>query len=90
MTRRARNSLTVATLLTIFFFGLAKTSFVFGQEVKVVVSSSAGDRLTEKAPLQWQTSTAEKKADFLLEDSVTFQTVEGFGASLLEAGHDLP
>jgi glucosylceramidase len=56
-----------------------------GQDVRITVSSRAGDRLTEKAPVRF-TSGAAGGAAFRLDPAVRHQTMEGFGAALNEAG----
>jgi len=58
---------------------------LWGQEVTVCVSSRAGDRLSAKDPLRFE-SAAVKVSDFQIDDSVKYQTMIGFGASFLEAG----
>ncbi|MFB3922457.1 MAG: glycoside hydrolase family 30 beta sandwich domain-containing protein [Terriglobia bacterium] len=65
-----------------------------GQEVKVVVSSKAGDRLTAKAPLHFEAARKPGGAAFKIDPSATDQKIDGFGGSLMEAGliclNDLP
>ena len=58
----------------------------FGQEVKVYVSSSAGDRITLKPNLHFVPNAAIGKTSFRLDESVVYQKIAGFGASFLEAG----
>jgi len=58
----------------------------FGQDVKVYVSSSAGDRITPKPSLHFVPSTQMEKPSFQLDESVVHQEIAGFGASFLEAG----
>jgi glucosylceramidase len=58
----------------------------FGQDVKVYVSSSAGDRITPKPALHFVPSTQMEKPSFQLDESVVHQEIAGFGASFLEAG----
>jgi len=62
----------------------AQTRLV-GQEVKVYVSSQAGDRLAAKPALRFG-STAAQGPVFTVNDAVKYQKMDGFGASLLEAG----
>ncbi|MGD0923537.1 MAG: hypothetical protein ABSA70_17510 [Terriglobia bacterium] len=73
------------------FLGLASA---FGQEAKVYVSSKAGDRLTAKTPLQFEAQPKVKLPGFKINEAVTYQKMDGFGASLMEAGliclNDLP
>jgi glucosylceramidase len=56
------------------------------QNVQVYVSSRAGDRLTAKPDLRFEQRTSSASAGFEIDDSVGFQKMDGFGASLLEAG----
>ena len=56
------------------------------QEVAVVVSSRAGDRLQPKPSLRFEPSVTGRKADFALDTSLGHQAIAGFGASFLEAG----
>jgi glucosylceramidase len=66
----------------------------FGQQVSVVVSSKAGDRLTTKAPLVFVHHEANGIPAYSIETGVMLQRMVGFGASFLEAGmiclNDLP
>ncbi len=65
-----------------------------GQEVKVVVSSQAGDRLTLKPAVHFQPQGTSSVPAYNIETGVMLQRMEGFGASFLEAGmiclRDLP
>jgi hypothetical protein len=56
------------------------------QTVKVHVSSKSGDRLTRKADLQFVDSNPDGGATFQINDSVKYQKMDGFGASIMEAG----
>jgi glucosylceramidase len=58
----------------------------YAQSVKIYVSSQAGDRLTPKPAVEFTPIQKEEKATFRVNDSMTFQTISGFGASFLEAG----
>ncbi len=58
----------------------------FGQEVKVYVSSKAGDRITPKASLHFEPRRGGEEPAFRIDDGITYQTIAGFGASFLEAG----
>jgi glucosylceramidase len=73
----------VATLLGAFV--LLAGSTARAQNVKVYVSSKAGDRLTAKPELHFE-QRANVGAGFEIDDKVAFQKMDGFGASLLEAG----
>jgi glucosylceramidase len=57
-----------------------------GQTVKVYVSSQAGDRLASKPESRFETKRREGGAVFEISDGVKFQRIDGFGASLMEAG----
>src|SRR5215469_13934256 len=54
------------------------------QNVQIYVSSKAGDRLSAKPELRFEPGTGS--ANFRIDDSIVFQKMDGFGASLLEAG----
>jgi len=56
------------------------------QTVKVRVSSKAGDRLTLKADLQFTDTKPTGGATFQIKDDVKYQKMDGFGASIMEAG----
>lgn len=60
------------------------------QVAKLVVSSQAGDRLTAKPDLKFSDPGPDAKpgraATFQIDDTVKFQKIDGFGASLMEAG----
>ena len=64
------------------------------QNVQIYVSSKAGDRLAAKPELHFEQRTSSGSTGFEIDDSVAFQKMDGFGASLLEAGlivmNDLP
>jgi glucosylceramidase len=55
------------------------------QEVRVFVTSRAGERLAEKAPLRLDNKGAQG-ALFKIEPGKRLQKMDGFGASFLEAG----
>jgi len=56
------------------------------QTVELYVSSKAGDRLAHKPSLQFTDQIDAGKPTFKVNESVTFQRIDGFGASLLESG----
>jgi glucosylceramidase len=56
------------------------------QTVKVHVSSKAGDRLTPRADLQFADIKPDGGLTFRIDDSKKYQTIDGFGASIMEAG----
>ena len=67
---------------------------VSAQEVRIVVSSKAGDRLTSKPPLSFGHQQVNGIPAYGIETGVMLQRMVGFGASFLEAGmvclNDLP
>jgi len=71
---------------TLILSVLLVCTMAFGQEVKVTVSSKAGDRLTAKAPLQFETAGKPSASSFEIDVAVTDQKIDGFGGSLMEAG----
>jgi glucosylceramidase len=62
------------------------SSTASGQQVKVYVSSLAGDRVTPKPVLQFVPQPEGDDAAFRINDTVAYQKIVGFGASFLEAG----
>ena len=83
-----------SVFLGLFLAAFLSVASAFGQEAKVYVSSKAGDRLTAKTPLQFEAQPKVKLPGFKINAAVTYQTMDGFGASLMEAGlicvNDLP
>jgi glucosylceramidase len=73
---------------------LASVGPALGQDVKVVVSSQAGDRLTVKPPVRFQPQATDSIPAYNIQTGVMLQRMDGFGASFLEAGmvclRDLP
>ena len=57
-----------------------------GQTVKLHVSSTAGDRISTKPDAQFSEVKAAPGATFEIDDSVKLQKMDGFGASIMEAG----
>ncbi len=55
------------------------------QQVKVYVTSEAGDRITAHPPLHFSRAGAGS-ATFKIDDKIRYQEIVGFGASFLEAG----
>lgn len=79
MTAIARFSLVCINLLSVCaLVGQA-------QQVSVYVTSKAGDRLAAKPVLKFSDGAAQGTA-FLINPAVRYQKIDGFGASLLEAG----
>ena len=56
------------------------------QTVKLHVSSKSGDRISAKPDVQFSEATSALGATFEIDDSVKLQKMEGFGASIMEAG----
>jgi glucosylceramidase len=56
------------------------------QNVQLYVSSQAGDRLTAKSGGSFQEKQGSAAVSFEVDDSVQYQSIDGFGASLLESG----
>lgn len=56
------------------------------QTVELYVSSKGGDRLAKKPLLHFKTASPGEAAAFAINDDVTYQKIDGFGASFLESG----
>jgi len=65
---------------------LSLTLTASAQQARVIVSSKEGDRLAAKPTLQFETARPGQPATFRIDDTITHQTIVGFGASFLEAG----
>jgi glucosylceramidase len=74
------------TLCLLGLFATVSLGAALAQEVKVYVSSKAGDRLVAKPSLRFEKAAAGKAVKVNLNDAVTLQKMDGFGASFLEAG----
>src|SRR5512146_995169 len=71
---------------TILFSSLFLAAFLLpAQDVRLVVSSSAGDRITEKPALRFKPG-APAAPSITIDETKRFQTMEGFGATFNEAG----
>ncbi len=75
-----------ALLLAVLLFCFCALPGVRAQTVKLYVSSKAGDRLSAKPDLQFAESNVTPGATFEINDAVKFQKIDGFGASIMEAG----
>lgn len=75
----------IARLVLCVSFGIPP-QLLCAQMVKVYVSSRAGDRLSAKADLQFADAKPASSMTFQINDSVKYQKIDGFGASLMEAG----
>jgi glucosylceramidase len=67
-------------------FSLFLSPAVAAQEIRLYVSSQAGDRLTAQPALHFEQQASPKAATFEIDDKLAYQKIDGFGASLLEAG----
>src|ERR1700761_5408691 len=56
------------------------------QDVHLVVSSQAGDRMTSKAVVHFVKGGTPPAGVIQIHDDVRYQKMDGFGASFLEAG----
>ena len=56
------------------------------QELRLYVTSEAGDRIAARQPVHFGTSGTPGAPVFLIDEKVRDQEIVGFGASLLEAG----
>jgi glucosylceramidase len=56
------------------------------QDVHAFVSSKAGDRMSPGAGLQFEQNGSSGSANFEIDDAITYQKIDGFGASFQEAG----
>jgi len=83
MTLQNRKALLSAA---VFFCCLAIPDAILAQTVKLHISSKAGDRLAAKPDLLFSDSQLSSGATFEINDAVKFQKIDGFGASIMEAG----
>ena len=88
MPKKIRKSTLLLRIVCLFFAVLAVGSRrqLYGQNVRVIVSSQAGDRLTPKPRLHFGGKAEVTGLTFTINDDVTYQKIDGFGASILEAG----
>jgi glucosylceramidase len=73
----------VATLA--IFFLVACTATV-AQDVRLFVSSKARDRMSSKPTVRFEQDRDPSIVKFEIDDDITYQRIDGFGASFLEAG----
>jgi len=78
---RRRSSLALAAVLV-----AALSLPAFAQEVQVYVSAKSGERIAPGPLLRFEPSPPKDMPSFRIDDSVSLQRIDGFGASLLEAG----
>jgi glucosylceramidase len=81
---RSKLARTTALLLAL----ASSVAVANAQHVKVWVSSNAGDRMTAKEDREFATSKDARTpaANFSINKNVKHQRMEGFGASIMEAG----
>ena len=83
MNFQKRNALlSVAALFLVCVF----PSVCAAQTASLHVSSKGGDRLTAKPDLQFSDSKTVSDTTFEINDAVKLQKIDGFGASIMEAG----
>jgi len=72
----------------IFFavFLLMSCVAIVAQDVQTFVSSKAGDRITPKPILHFEQDLDSSTVKFEIHEGTTYQKIDGFGASFLEAG----
>ncbi len=74
----------LAFVLVLFL--LMPRAATVAQDVQRFVSSKAGDRLTPQPVLHFQQDQDPSTGTFQISDDITYQKIDGFGASFLEAG----
>jgi|HubBroStandDraft_6_1064221.scaffolds.fasta_scaffold00044_3 glucosylceramidase len=67
-------------------FVLTSCALTVAQDVQTYVSSKAGDRISPKPVLRFEQDQHPSTVNFEINDDVTYQKMDGFGASFLEAG----
>jgi hypothetical protein len=72
----------VALVVVVQFFA----QVTFGQKVRLIVSSKLGDRLSAKPMLRFEKRAGAETNTFCMDETTKLQTIDGFGASALEAG----
>jgi glucosylceramidase len=75
--------LLVAVLAIFLLMSCALTA---AQDVHRFVSSKAGDRITPKTVIRFEQNRDASTVNFEINDGITYQKMDGFGASFLEAG----
>ena len=82
-TARVRKRCLAPFLAVVFLMSVAAT---VAQNVQTFVSSKAGDRIAPKPILRFEEDRNPPAANFEINELVTYQKIDGFGASFLEAG----
>jgi len=80
--RQRRNRIALAVAV----FICAIPGAMKAQTAKLYVSSKGGDRLASKPNLQFTSSKPSAGATFEINEGVKLQKIDGFGASIMEAG----
>jgi len=80
----AKNRGCLAAVLAMFF--LMSCVATVAQDVQRFVSSKAGDRISPKPLLRFEQNRRPSSVKFEINEDVTYQKIDGFGASFLEAG----
>jgi len=76
LTRNTRTTVRWYVVVALLVFLVhARSQPILAQTVKVYVSSDSGDRLTSKAPLQFQLKTDGKSPAFQIDATVRYQTI---------------
>lgn len=65
---------------------LAAIGLCCAAQIRVVLSSAAGDRLEEKRAIPFTSETPGSEPVITVDATETYQTIEGFGATFAEAG----
>jgi len=65
---------------------LIKQTALKGPVVSIYISSRAGDRLTQKARVQFRAAATTTDSAIIVDDETLYQKIEGFGATFNEAG----
>jgi glucosylceramidase len=86
MFTQRRTSLNLVLPSLLLFLSSPFMGMAWGQEVKIFVTSKAGDRLNPKPAMKFQKDHPYVEWVFRINDGVEFQKMAGFGASFLEAG----
>jgi glucosylceramidase len=81
----ARSGKGCLAMLVAMLLGMSCSAAV-AQDVQTFISSKAGDRITPKPILRFEQDRGPTAANFEIDDLVTYQKIDGFGASFLEAG----
>jgi O-glycosyl hydrolase len=77
----------ISTVIGSLFIALfVFSSTLCGQTAKIFVSSKAGDRIAAKPDLHFTDDQPASGTNFRINDAVRFQKIDGFGASIMEAG----